>query len=375
MIKLVHLIKEAFEAMTQAVEDWSDDRDVVKEWVTSLTELGQTAYVITAPFEFLFNLLKLGFDATKLMLQQLLTDFARVDNFVVGLLAKIGVVSQETAQGFQAAADVYSSALTDMENKTVATSEKLFDFNVSTKIQDFNAKLAEFIAGIKQPTEDAFAGVSAAAKAGMTGPMLDGWSFMVNGFNAAFGKVNAASEDFRRNLQGRLTGAFTAFKEGFAHSFASIGDALVKGKNAFAAFGQALLGVFGDLAIQIGTFYFLLGLANLFFNPAAAAAEIAGGLALIVLGGALKALGSGGGGGGAPSADAGGGGGVAANAGVGTAPATDQGQAPTQARGEVGTHVQVIVQGNVLDRRQTGLELADAINDAFGSNGVKFATG
>jgi hypothetical protein len=35
----------------------------------------------------------------------------------------------------------------------------------------------------------------------------------------------------------------------------------------------------------------------------------------------------------------------------------------------------VNVQGNVLDRRQTGLEIAEVINEAFGSGGVTFATG
>ena len=40
-----------------------------------------------------------------------------------------------------------------------------------------------------------------------------------------------------------------------------------------------------------------------------------------------------------------------------------------------GTQIAVNIQGNILDRRQTGLEIAEVINEVFGTNGVGFATG
>jgi hypothetical protein len=378
MIKIIHLVTEAFLAAAKALEDWGDDRDVINDLTNSMAQLGKTAAIVSSPFEFLFNLLNLGFQATRLMIQQVLTDFAKLDAFVADGLAKLGIISQETASGFDAAAQVYSAALADMETKTMAASDKLFDFNVTAKIEEFSGKLEEFAAAVEPLATSKFEEISQKAADAQKPALIAGWDFMVNGFNSAFGRVKLLGEDFRAQLQGKLNAAFSSFRDGVAHSFASIGDALVKGKNAFLAFGQALLGVFGDLAIQIGTFYFLLGLANLFLNPAAAAAEIAGGLALIVLGGALKAFAQTSGNGMASSAGAAGGGAAPAGGGVAADPNLSTASPDhfnDRQRGQGGTKVEIHVQGNILDRRQTGLELAEVINEAFGSNGVTYATG
>jgi len=174
----------------------------------------------------------------------------------------------------------------------------------------------------------------------------------------------------------------TAVVGGIASSFAALGGALAKAENGFSAFGKALLGTLGGLAIQIGSMivstaigFGALGLVLPGFLASAAVA-IPAGLALIVLGGALQAAGGAGGGGGAAGAASGGGGGggVAAGGGTGQASAVDNGQNfQPNLRGEVGTGVTVNVQGNVLDRRQTGLELAEVINESIGNNGVTFA--
>ncbi len=155
---------------------------------------------------------------------------------------------------------------------------------------------------------------------------------------------------------------------GIGSSFQSIGSALVKGENAFAAFGKAILGMFGDLAIQLGLFYLTLGLANLFLNPAAAVGQLAGGAALLVLGGALKAIG---GGGGAAASAPSGGGGVSSGGGAGVP--TDPLQMTPQLE-ERGPQIAVNIQGNILDRRQTGLEIADIIRESFDGNAVVFNT-
>jgi hypothetical protein len=160
---------------------------------------------------------------------------------------------------------------------------------------------------------------------------------------------------------------------------------MAKGENGFAAFGKAMVGVLGDIAIQAGSTFIALGIAkaiaSLGSDPSAYAL-IAAGAALSILGGALKAYaGSGGGGGGPASGGApsgastsGGGGGVASSGGSGTAPADTQATSFNDSqRGEVGTKVEVNVQGNVFDRRETGLMIADTINEAFGSNGITFA--
>jgi hypothetical protein len=92
---------------------------------------------------------------------------------------------------------------------------------------------------------------------------------------------------------------------------------------------------------------------------------------MLVAGGALKALAGPGGasaGGGAP------GGGVA----VGGTPVGPESQdlatnVPEETQ-SAGTTVQVNVQGNVFDRRETGLYIAEVVRESFETEGVKVFT-
>lgn len=141
--------------------------------------------------------------------------------------------------------------------------------------------------------------------------------------------------------------------EGFARSFEAVGSAIVKGENAFEAFGKAILGVLGDVAIQAGTLYTLLGIAS--FNPA----QVAAGIALTILGGVLKAVAGGGGSSGSASP----GGGVSSNP-------IDGNTSPISAPTQTGQQVAVNIQGDVLDSEDTGLRIAEILKDQGFSNSV-----
>jgi hypothetical protein len=45
-------------------------------------------------------------------------------------------------------------------------------------------------------------------------------------------------------------------------------------------------------------------------------------------------------------------------------------QTPEQERAAAQTGVQVVVQGNIFDSRETGLQIAQIINDSFDLNGT-----
>ena len=159
------------------------------------------------------------------------------------------------------------------------------------------------------------------------------------------------------------------FVTGLNNAFASIGSALVNGENAFAAFGKAVLGLFGDLALQLSQFYFLLGIGNLFLNPGAAAGQLAAAAGLAILGGALKSL-AGGGGATATAAGAGTGSATAGTPGVGVDSGIVSAGADETTTG--GAQVNLTIQGNVLDRRETGLEIAEILRESFDSNATVF---
>lgn len=209
---------------------------------------------------------------------------------------------------------------------------------------------------------------------------------------------------------------------GIKQSVAAFGGALAQGENAFAAFGRSALGVLGDFAIELGGFFVATGIgidalksSLLSFSGGLA---IAAGIALIAIGGALKSFAGGPAGIGSAGGGADGGGSTEERArekfestqaesfgisfpeflaafreeeqesrrstleGMGLiAESTVQGindgfsslQEPESR--EPSTNVTVQVQGNILDRRETGLEIAKVINESFSSNGIVIARG
>lgn len=159
------------------------------------------------------------------------------------------------------------------------------------------------------------------------------------------------------------------FVSGFSNAFAAVGKALVKGEDAMGAFGKAVLSMLGQIAQQMGQFYIAAGIAALFLNPAQGAGMIAAGAALSVLGGVLQALGGDSGGG---AAAAGGAGRIGASRPVAFEDTQTIMNEMTEDEERIApnTGVQVIVQGNILDRRETGLAIAEIINESFYTNGT-----
>lgn len=151
----------------------------------------------------------------------------------------------------------------------------------------------------------------------------------------------------------------------------SIANTLGKGRAGWAAFGKSILGIMGDFAISLGNMIIAaaLGVEALkasLISFGGVGLAIAAGVGLILVGGLLKRFS-----GGPAGMPASGGGGVASqgNASAGGGSAVTDGVADIP---EQGPRVQVVVQGNILDRRQTGLELAEVISEAFGGQAVVF---
>jgi hypothetical protein len=196
----------------------------------------------------------------------------------------------------------------------------------------------------------------------------------VESMKAGFNQMAGDAATFAKNFQGVIA-------NGTTNAFASMGAALVKGQDLFAAFGGVMLGVLGDIAIQFGTVYIAMGVGRAiasFGADAGAYALILAGGALATLGGALKAVGGGGGGttaatpsstvtaGSASSYT--GGGGVAG----GETPGENVEMFAPERENKAG--VTVNIQGSVLDRRETGLAIAEVLNEYGDTNGgVVFA--
>jgi hypothetical protein len=192
---------------------------------------------------------------------------------------------------------------------------------------------------------------------------------VADAFSASANKIAITADSLAKILQ-------TGLVSGIQNSFAALGGALVKGENAFAAFGKAVLSAMGAMLIQFGSMLVTVGVGLStvpFLFGLQGPAAVAAGLAAIVAGGALQALG--GGGGASPAAV--GGAGASPNTGGVTSPIDGlAGQLAETEETRPQTNVAVNIQGNVLgDKRTLGREIAEALNDAFGNDGIIIARG
>ena len=216
-------------------------------------------------------------------------------------------------------------------------------------------------------------------------PGTDAAVGFLDGFQKAIEEAPPVLEDFKNKTKKEVKAAGAEFKalgtligttvnSLISGSLASLGGALVKGGSAFGAFAKTAANIMGDFFISLGTSIIAADTAIVALKASLLSffggGGIAAGIGLVIAGGALKAFAGG------PSSAPG------ASASTTSAAATDA--APigetlssnfdTEAK-EPGTSVTVNIEGNVLDRRETGLEIANVLNEVFSTNGIVIAKG
>lgn len=171
--------------------------------------------------------------------------------------------------------------------------------------------------------------------------------------------------ELRQNAEVNFRAAGKAAVQGLGNSvgsaFNAYGAALAKGEDATKAFSDAFLRSIGGMITQLGQSYILQGIAASVnpLTPGAGAGLIAAGIALSTFGGVLG--GTGGGSSAGPAAGAAGGEPVQVQP-VDQVVAEEPGQKTAQ--------VQVVIQGDVLDSDETGLRIAEILNQAYDKQGV-----
>lgn len=405
MIAILKTAAKAFEDLAQMITDFAANRDLIGELGKALvTFAGYVNTYLVVPIEFAFNIMRTGVLTIATAFTGLITviglvgsainDFLikPVVDFLGGALGKlVGLIDQDlgasianfvaqstqaTTDGLKLIGDNAAIVTAQLAQQTADASAKTFDFDVAAASENYITKAGEFFATVTPPVQTGFQALSDAVKPGGVS-LMDSFAA---GFVGAAMKIGGSAEAIGKTMQNLGAQIFATIGTGVTNAFASMGAALVKGENGFAAFGKAMIGVLGDIAIQAGSTFISLGIAkaiaSLGSDPSAYAL-IGAGAALAVLGGALKAYAGGGGGGGPAAVSSAGadasGGGVAASGGTGTAQSDQATSFNDTERGAVGTKVEVNVQGNVFDRRETGLMIADVLNESFGSNGVQLA--
>ena len=363
VVALVKFVADAFSSAAEKVAAFGHSGDVVGELIKQLLEVSKIITVyIGAPLELLYNTGKVVFYE----LATLVSGFVTAAITSLRGLAELGALVSDRFVGmrdslaqFQTAAE---QSTADLEGKTKSSFENIFNFDATTAAEGFVTKLQTVAATAKPVAAQIGKDVKEAVQAPLFGITFDD---IVTAMADTKNKVAITAAQIAQSLN-------QSIGNGAAGAFAAFGGALAKGENAFEAFGKSLLKSLGQLLVQFGTMMIMIGL-NLstvpFLFGLQGPAAIAAGTAAVILGGALQALGGSGGGAAAPSAA---GGGVAndGSGGVAIPVASTSTQLADVEEKKPGTTIHLNIQGNVLDRRATGLEIVDILNENFGSNGL-----
>lgn len=295
------------------------------------------------------------------------------------ILKPLEMIGNFLATGFAAAMTTFFSAL----EKVAPLLDKVFKTDYTESIRSLKdvwaqttVNMAEDAAAFDVSSSESIDGaiVRAQEKVDVLAEKIKGLPPVINNedISSAADKADGFFDGFKQGLIDMSASISTlgkqvssTFVNGFSNAFASMGKAIVKGQNVLQAFGGAILSTLGSIAIQMGQFYIAAGLATLFLNPAAGIGMIIAGGALATLGGVLQSLGSGG-----ETPAAGGGGGTVGSGGTISGATTLSADTAPEERAKAQTGVTVVVQGNVFDNKETGLQIANIINDAFDTNGT-----
>ncbi len=370
VVAFINLIAKAFEDMGIGVDKLGKSGDVVGDFIKKLLEIGLViSQYVLPPLEVLYNAGSFIFEAMKTGLQTVLVVLAKVAEGWGAIGNAVGVVSDSTYKNLQMFSQSSSEVLTGFTNDTKASFAEMYNFDGSLAATNFVTKMQQVAEAarpitdqLKNQIQDAIGGDTMIGVGESFGLVLEGMGQAAADFNTK------AGENFKK-LGGTM---LSSFGNAAGQAFAAFGKAVAKGENALSAFLNSLLASFGAAMIQMGTMYILQGIAATWAMQPNGPGLIAAGAALAAFGGILSALG----GGGASSAGAGAGGGGGGGGASGAMSADVGGQEDVAALEprKPETNITVQVQGNILDRRQTGLEIAEVIQETFGTNGINYNT-
>lgn len=303
---------------------------------------------IILPIEQTINIMKLSLSVINLWFNGAIGALGQVTGKMADFLNFFGVDNKAT-QALQLFRESSAEVFTDMLNNTKSAWDGLFDYPFSSQTDSVISE----IEAVAQKVSDATA--NAASNAG-------------NALKSTREEVSKTTKDIANMIQNGLVRSVST-------GIQAVGASFVQGGGAFKDFGNQIIGIMGDLAIQVGTAILFTGEAIEILRTSIATAvgipAIAAGIALIALGGALKAFAS------KSSATAQqnsaipqtGGGSFGSNPhdqNVITQPETEKEKLP---------EINVIIQGDVLDSQESGRRIVDIINSAFDREGLKIRRG
>jgi hypothetical protein len=332
------MVIAAFNKLTQVLSDlttklmnMSKKNDVISKLTIGLANLGTTiiTYVV-APLEMMGNALNVVIQGWRAFANTI----------------PIGLIHNLFSEGFSGTVDVVSQSF----ERFGSALGGLTEFPIADR-------MAQFTNSMRQFAED--------------------YSFVMDDLSTKTERGLNKMEKQAKLSAKQINDAFSkGMVKGISTGIQTIATNLALGKDLFEDFGKNILGVLGDLAIQIGEMALATGIAMKSFGDLTGTSLIIAGAGLIAVGSILKAFSAGAGGLDAAGAGAGAeGGGVADTAATPDEETTAFVEDEERERVTPRTNIVVNVQGNIMDRRQTGLEIIEAINEVADAEGAIITAG
>jgi len=389
----INFIADAFLSLSKSITKITEGKDLFKDLLLVMIQIaGVINNFLIPPAElfvrgFVYGLgtIKLAFDTlvvilvgfAKLIVDSLVNPIA---DLVSGLGSLVSIINNDLGNSLKNGASSFKSFFTDPLAKEFenvkAIQESTFNTLAANADDVFANKMVgsinEFLLGLNdavsqsQTATESIKNALVSVQVPMSG-VFDLFKEAVTGFKTA---ALEFSKSARENFQAVGKTAFQTLGNGIGQAFAKFGQALANGEDAGKAFLDSMLGLFADIAIQLGTSFILQGIAHSLnpLTPGLGAPLIGAGAALATFGGILKALS----GGKSKTSEQG-----VSGGGIATSPSDSTALTPSESlvRQAPSTAVSVVIQGDVLDSDASGSRIVQLINDAFDKKGVVITQG
>ena len=340
LTKLIGFIGKGFKTVSDAISDFRGNGDIFGNAIRSAANFSQAIIdFVIRPLEIVFNV---AARLAKSIEEPFLNVVNSIGNFFNQLFEKIKPVLDFVGQevGF------------------------FFD-GIKAKAEELNTEEGGLLAGVLD--EKSF-----------TDTLNSGLQSLIAFVDTAEPKVKTGLKNIRE--EGKKTAETlkvsadqinqawrNSLVKGVSGGIQTVITSIAKGENAIENFGNFILGVFGDLAIQLGEFFIATGLAKAKLFALDPTGTIVAGVALVALGSILKSFS-----GGAGSSTGGGSGGGATTGGTAElAESTEALDDPDNFRErQVASNVNIRVEGSLVRQEELGLFIQDTLNEVNQKNGI-----
>ena len=294
---------------------------------------------VIAPLEQMFNVVRFIGQTLAVNIQEfMIVPFMNFTATIIEVGSKLGIFSADVKQAFFDARDAAQGALQDMQSTNdqlaVSLAETPFTDVIGTQIQELDYAVQT-----------------------ATTNMTNNVSNMAMTSAQQFDDMAKRAEAMNKVISSAVAG-------GISSAIQRIIGAVAAGRASFENFVKIVMSIMGDMAINVGTTLIGAGIGIEALKSLGGSAAVAAGVGLVAVGSILKALAGDGGGGGQTASAGGGGGGFTGGSPSTVTEAVDQEIQQNQ-------RVVVNIQGNVLDRRETGLAISEIIQESFDSQRTK----